>query len=66
MRLEAATSSGTRRLVIERDERVGWYLYVLESGRCVMDYLQDTLEHAKEQANDEFGVAPDSWRECKG
>ena len=65
MRLEAAPLGGTRRFVIERDERAGWYLYVLESDRCVMDYLQDTLEHAMEQAHEEFGVAPDSWRECK-
>ena len=52
----------SRRLVIERDEKVGYYLYVFEGGRCVFDYLQDTLDLALEKALREFQIPKDSWK----
>jgi hypothetical protein len=66
MRLEAATRDGTKRFVIEREEPLGWYLYVFEDNRCVMDYLQDTLEQAQEQAHEQFGMARESWHASEG
>ncbi|NOZ20204.1 MAG: hypothetical protein GXP25_03855 [Planctomycetes bacterium] len=56
---------GNRRFVIEEDlPDIGWYLYVFEGGRCVADHLQDTLQIAKRQALDDYGVPLDAWRGC--
>jgi hypothetical protein len=64
MRLEWSGAGGTRRLVIESDESVGWYLYGFEDDRCVPDYLQDSLDDAKSQALEGFGADPAEWRVC--
>ncbi len=50
------------RLVIEEDQGVGFYLYVFEGDRCAWDYLQDSLDAAKDQAEYSYGVPKDSWR----
>ena len=39
-----------RHCEIEHDSAVGFYLYVFENGKCIRDYLQDTLEVAMECA----------------
>ena len=55
---------GNRRFVIEEDlPAVGWYLYVFLDGKCVNDYLQDTLDKAKEFAFEEFGISAIGWKE---
>lgn len=46
---------------IEHDLVAGFYLYVFENGKCIRDYLQDTLEVAMECARDDFGVTKDAW-----
>jgi hypothetical protein len=53
-----------RRFIIEQDEPdVGWYLYVFEDSVCIFDYLQDSLTMCQEQAQEDFSVPKDSWRE---
>ena len=48
--------------IIEDLPKVGFYLYVYDSnGKNTYDYLQDTLQMAKECALEEFGVPIDSW-----
>lgn len=50
---------------IEHDEIAGFYLYVFDVPNDEWyDYLQDTLDAAKEQAFEEFGVPMDSWVEA--
>jgi hypothetical protein len=48
---------------IEEDIGIGFYLYVYESGKCVKDYLQDSFDFAVEQAQEEFGVEAQSWKQ---
>jgi len=50
------------RFVVERDDAVGWYLYVYHGDRCTHDYLQDTLELALEHAERQFGVPRSAWQ----
>lgn len=68
------------RFIIEHDDNVGYYIYLYENGEyfkedCVNaegcpsyqdNYLQDTLEIAKEFSYEEFGVPMDSWVEAAG
>jgi hypothetical protein len=61
VKLIAQIPKGQRRFVIEHDKSVGYYLYVFEDERCVYDYLQDTLEIAREQASRQFNVPKDAW-----
>jgi hypothetical protein len=58
------TTHGGRRFTIEQDSSAGFYLYVFDGQRCTHDYLQDTLDHAKKFALDEFGVPYDAWSEA--
>ncbi len=53
--------------IIEHDKNVGFYLYVYDdaTGKNTHDYLQDTLEIAKEQAFEDFGVHLDSWKQVE-
>jgi hypothetical protein len=55
---------GRVRAKIDQDEAVGFYLYIFdpESGACTHDHLQDTLEMALEQAEEDFALARDKWR----
>ena len=50
-----------RRFRIVHDAQVGFYIYVYDGARCTHDYLQDTLDHAREFAREEFGVPVQSW-----
>jgi hypothetical protein len=50
------------RFIIERDEAVGFYLYVYENEYCVRDYLQDTLELAIEMASEDYQVPKEAWK----
>jgi len=47
---------------IKHDPLVGFYLYVFESGKCVRDHLQDTLDIAIESAYEDFNVPKDAWK----
>ncbi len=59
------TYKGSKKLVIEEDRGVGFYLEVYEDDKCISDYLQDTLEIAMEQAEELFGVPNSSWNKVK-
>jgi hypothetical protein len=43
---------------------VGWYLLIFKGERCIRDHLQDTLDQAKEQADEDYGIPVDAWREA--
>jgi hypothetical protein len=49
--------------VIEEDEPVGFYLYIYDkiTKKCLFDFLQDTLEIAKIQAQRDFSFDPQTW-----
>jgi hypothetical protein len=48
--------------IVEDLPEVGFYLYAYDSkGKNTHDYLQDTLQMAKEYAFEEFGVPLESW-----
>ncbi len=49
---------------IKRGPSVGFYLYVFQNGKCIHDYLQDTLELAIEFAWEDFGVPKNAWEKC--
>lgn len=51
----------SRHYEIKYDPNVGFYFYVFEDGKCIRDYLQDTLELAMECAWEDFGVPIDAW-----
>ncbi len=50
---------------IEEDAAVGFYLYIFDpvSGKSTHDHLQDTLDIAMEQAEEEFGLAIANWKQ---
>jgi len=54
-----------RHYEIKHDPSVGFYLYVFEDGKCIRDYLQDTLELAMECAWEDFGVQKDAWKKVE-
>jgi hypothetical protein len=41
----------------------GYYIYVYENGRNVYDYLQDSLEQAKDFAFRKFQVPTSAWKQ---
>jgi hypothetical protein len=51
-----------KRFIIEEEEGIGFYLYVFDGEKCIKDCLQDTLDFAIEQANEDFGVNRASWK----
>jgi len=57
------TGDSKRKFVIEEDDNVGFYLYIFEGDKCKEDYLQDSFDLAIEQAEEDFGVDPRSWRQ---
>ena len=57
------TTPKNMRFIIHRDSRAGFYIYVFENGVGIADYLQDTLEIAKEFTLEEFGVPLDAWKQ---
>lgn len=50
-----------RRYEIKHDPLVGFYFYVFEDGKCICDYLQNTLELAMDCAWEDFGVSKNVW-----
>lgn len=52
------------RCVIVKDTDVGYYLYIIDlvTGQCIRDYLQDTLEIAKQQAEEMYSFT-NNWKE---
>ena len=50
---------------IKHDPSVGFYLYIFENGKCIHDYLQDTLELAIECAWEDFGVRKNAWKKIE-
>jgi hypothetical protein len=62
-----AELSGTKQLTltIKHDRYAGYYLYVYIDGKDTYDYLQDTLEIAMEQAQEQFGVPLDAWEKVE-
>ncbi len=63
MKLVAKSAAlGRREFVIEKDDAVGFYLYVYEDGRCIRDYLQDTLEMAVDSAFEDYQVPKEIWQ----
>jgi len=61
MRLTASIDRDHRTFVIEEDSSVGFYLYVYQKSECVADHLQDTLEMAMKQAEEDYGVPRTAW-----
>ena len=60
--------TGAYRLVIEPAPE-GAYLFVFETASSTVperDYLQDTLEDARSQANEDFGAPLDDWKPWEG
>ena len=58
-KLVAYTSSKPfLKLVIEYEEGIGYYLYAFDTtnNNCIADYLQDTLEFAKEDGKEFYGI----------
>ena len=50
---------------IEYNPSVGFYFYVFDDGKCIRDYLQDTLEIAMECAWEGYGVPKNAWKEIE-
>ena len=44
-------------------QNVGFYLYVYQENECLYDHLQDELKIAIEQAEEDYGVDPNSWKQ---
>ena len=66
LELESFTLDNKFRLVIKEDlPEVGWYLIVYPSGgtQSLADHLQDTLDAVIKEAEEDYGVPPDSWRD---
>jgi len=52
------------RYEIQKDETVGYYIYKYDlKGKCMHDYLQDTLDAAMDFTNREFGLDRNGWKE---
>jgi len=58
-------TQGLHRVILERDEYVGVYVYVFETEVAVTparDYLQDDFEMAKLFCLEDLGVPRESWK----
>lgn len=58
-------TSSIEKVLIEEDSVAGWYIYVYETSASKnpeRDYLQDTLDLAKECCLEDFGVPLSSWK----
>ncbi len=56
-----ATHAGKNFLIEDGGGGVGYYLYVFDKNRCTHDYLEDTVDLAKQCAFHEFAVPLQSW-----
>ena len=63
--LQAISKEKKLQLIIEHDEKVGFYLlvYPLGSNKSSADHLCDTLENAFFEANERYGVGRKDWIE---
>lgn len=53
---------GALKAKIEENLGIGFYLYIYdEKGNCIADHLQDSLELAKIQAEEEYSIPQNSW-----
>lgn len=52
---------------IKLDQYAGYYLYIYDNvtQNCIEDHLQDTLDDAKAQAEEDFGLDINSWVEIE-
>jgi hypothetical protein len=59
------TTAGIRAEIVE-DKNAGFYLYIYDdSGKCIADYLQDSLQFAKEQAAEDYDLDVNSWQKIE-
>lgn len=51
------------KFVISHDEYAGYYLYIynVQANQCLEDHLQDTLDFAKQDAYELYGVPYSVW-----
>ena len=61
---EAAQNDTVFRIEEDHPE-IGAYLYIVQNGECIKDYLQNSIDICKTIALDEYGVSLDSWRLIK-
>lgn len=52
-------------LTPKEPDTYAYHLYVWETGEGIEDQLQDTLESAIEQAEEDFGVPKDAWKKVE-
>jgi hypothetical protein len=51
---------------IFEDKNAGFYLCIYDSsGKCIADYLQDSLQFAKEQAAKDYKLDVNSWQKIE-
>ena len=50
--------------IIEEDTDVGYYLYIYDNStnKCIADHLQETLEDAKSQGEEDYRLRLDFWK----
>jgi hypothetical protein len=63
MKLKAKSNDSSLDFIIELDEHVGYYVYVYDGEFCKFDYLQDSLEQAKQFALRKFNISTEAWQE---
>jgi hypothetical protein len=66
MRWQAIDEREGRRFIIREDPGIGFYLYVYEGAACIADHLQDSVEAAMAQAEEDYGVARCAWASASG
>ena len=62
--MELFYESNQYKFIIEEDVGIGFYLYIYDkrSGKCIKDYLQDTLSFILEQAEHEYNIPRSKWK----
>jgi hypothetical protein len=56
------TKKGNNIFRIEEDyPEVGAYLYVINKGKCIKDFLQNSVETCKCFALEEYGIPIEDW-----
>ncbi|MCI5060221.1 MAG: hypothetical protein MRY79_04025 [Alphaproteobacteria bacterium] len=55
----------TVRASIEFEKDIGYYLYIFDpnSKEITHDFIEDTLENAKQKAKEDFGLEIEEWIE---
>jgi hypothetical protein len=62
--LQAINKEKKLQLIIEHDEKVGFYLLIYPLGfdKSIADYLCDSLEDAFFEANERYGIKREDWK----